>query len=444
MSLVPGMEHAKILIVGTVPYNKATTARAFEAYFHGWKRECLAQIFSNSKKPVKGHCEFLLQITDKRMLQRMFDKDIQVEQCFTYSQLEEAWTDYDKEVGTGLYQKLYQWGAKKTPLIYLARGLLWQKKHWCTEALNRWLDDFSPDCVFLSFSDDFFIPQIALYAAQRFRIPIVSSIGDDYYFNGRFSLSPLYHIYKSAYRRLIRKVFAHGGSAIYISDKIRDKYNGEFDLNGETVYLVSELERKPFSPIDQKHPVISYFGNIRQGRSDSLKEIGQALGKLSPDYYLHVYSGQADERTAELFADEPNVVFCGSIPYEQVAQKTRESDILVIVEGFQPENIRATRYSLSTKAADSLASGAQILVYGPEECGVVSYMQSTGSAMVCTDRNLLEESIRTLIEDVDLQKRYYETAGNITKRNHTLENSTAVFRSVVMKAMEAYDRSDCL
>ena len=41
----------KVLIVGTVPYNKATTARAFEAYFHGWDRSCLAQVFSNSKKP---------------------------------------------------------------------------------------------------------------------------------------------------------------------------------------------------------------------------------------------------------------------------------------------------------------------------------------------------------------------------------------------------------
>ena len=29
--------------------------------------------------------------------------------------------------------------------------------------MNKWLDEFKPECVFLSFSDDYFIPQIALY-----------------------------------------------------------------------------------------------------------------------------------------------------------------------------------------------------------------------------------------------------------------------------------------
>ena len=81
----------KVLIVGTVPYNKATTARAFEAYFHGWDRACLAQIFSNSKQPVKGHCGKLFQITDKRMLQRVFDKDVRTGKEYVYEDLAEAW-----------------------------------------------------------------------------------------------------------------------------------------------------------------------------------------------------------------------------------------------------------------------------------------------------------------------------------------------------------------
>ena len=145
----------KVLIVGTVPYNKATTARAFEAYFHGWDRKYLAQVFSNSKKPVKGHCEKLLQITDKRMLQRWFNPGIQVQKQFVYDELEEAWTDHDREVGQGLYNRLYEAGAKKSPFIYLARGVLWKRKFWCNDAFNQWLEEFQPECVFLSFSDDF-------------------------------------------------------------------------------------------------------------------------------------------------------------------------------------------------------------------------------------------------------------------------------------------------
>lgn len=428
----------RVLIVGTVPYNKATTARAFEAYFHGWERNCLAQVFSNSKKPVKGHCEHLLQITDKRMLQRWFNRNIQVEKTFVYEELEDAWTDRDREVGTGIYSKLYEAGTRKTPFIYLARGVLWQKKFWCNAVFNKWLDDFAPECVFLSFSDDFFIPQIALYVAERYNIPIVSSIGDDYYFNYRKSLSPLYHIYKCSYRKLIRKVFAHGGSSIYISDKIRDKYNSGFGLDGETVYLTSELERRPFRPINKEKPVISYFGNIGVGRNESLNEIGKALGRISADYKLRIYSGQQDPNRIRVFAGNPNVEFCGSIPYAQVVEKTAESDIVVIVEGFKKEDVDVTRYSLSTKAADSLASGAQILVYGSPECGVIEYMQSTNAAAVCTQPEELEQCIRNLIHDEECQKQYYNNAIEITKNHHNLESSTSVFQDVVEKAIENY------
>lgn len=432
----------KILIVGTVPYNKATTARAFDAYFNGWERDCLAQIFSNSKRPVKGHCQTLFQITDKRMLQRFLGKKVPTGKRFAYEELEEAWTDYDKEVGSGIYKKLYDRGAQKSPFIHLARGLLWRKKHWCTEELNRWLDDFRPECVFLAFSNDYFIPRIALYVAERYRIPIVSCIGDDYYFNGKFSLSPLYHLYKFTYRRLIRKVFAHGGSAIYISDKIRDKYNAAFGLDGQTVYLTSEVERRPFRKIDKEKTVVRYFGNVRQGRYLSLDDIGYALGEVNRNYRLEVYSAQNDPEIVGTFEKNPNVEFCGSIPYAEVLEKTAGSDILVIVESFRPEHINAVRYSLSTKAADSLASGAQILVYGSPECGVIEYMQNTNSAQVCTDRTKLPEMIRDLIENEDLQKQYYENAIAVSRRHHTLESSTRIFREVVEKAIKHYGQTN--
>lgn len=63
-----------------------------------------------------------------------------------------------------------------------------------------------------------------------------------------------------------------------------------------------------------------------------------------------------------------------------------ESDITVIVEGFEEKDINLSRYSLSTKAADALASGASILTYGSLESGIIEYMQSTDAAMVCTDK----------------------------------------------------------
>lgn len=48
--------HKRVLIVGTVPYNEDVNVKSVRSYFRFWEKENLAQIFSNAKAPVKGHC----------------------------------------------------------------------------------------------------------------------------------------------------------------------------------------------------------------------------------------------------------------------------------------------------------------------------------------------------------------------------------------------------
>jgi hypothetical protein len=170
----------RVLIVGTVPYNEKSTSRAFESYFCNWEKENLAQIFSNTKQPAKGHCGVLFQITDQRMVKRRFNHSLETGVIFNYEDLPVEWIDNSLEVGSSFFAKLYKLGTIKIPFVYLLRRFIWAKKYWYTDKLNKWLDEFKPQCVFLSFSDDFFIPQIALYVADKYNIPIVSSIGDDY------------------------------------------------------------------------------------------------------------------------------------------------------------------------------------------------------------------------------------------------------------------------
>ena len=428
--------HPRVLIVGTVPYNTKSTSRAFDAYFHYWEKENIAQIFSNTKKPCKGHCEMLFQITDHRVLQRWMGKKVDTGVIYHYDELDTEWKDNDLELGDAKAEAAYKFGGKHTPLTHLLRGILWRKRFWCTEKLNNWLDDFKPECVFLAFSDDYFIPQIAMYVAKRYNVPIVSCIGDDYYFNVEKTLNPIYHLYKSTYKKLIDKVLAWPGSAIYISDKIRDKYNSEFGLDGETVYLTSTVQRKPFSVINKDCPVITYFGNIGMGRNNSLNDIGYALGKINPEYMLEVYSNEKDEQVYSVFKDNQNVKYMGSVPYTQVQKRMEESDITVIVEGFEEKDINLSRYSLSTKAADALASGASILTYGSLESGIIEYMQSTDAAMVCTDKAKLVDSITKLISNQELQRKYYEQAIVMIREHHNLQASCKTSENVIAKAIQ--------
>lgn len=427
--------HPRLLIVGTVPYNVKSTSRAFDAYFHYWEKENIAQIFSNTKKPCKGHCATLFQITDYRILQKWLGKKVDTGIIYNYNDLNNEWLDNDLEVNNSKAETAYRIGAKHNSLTHLLRGILWRKRFWCTDKLNNWMDEFQPECIFLAFSDDYFIPTIALYAAKRYNIPIVSCIGDDYYFNVEKSLNPIYHLYKSSYKKLIDKVLSWPGSAIYISDKIRDKYNSEFNLDGETVYLTSTVQRKPFDIINIKNPIITYFGNIGMGRNNSLNEIGYALGEINPNYILEVYSNENNEEVYSIFDKNQNIKFMGSVPYNKVQKRMNESDITIIVEGFEEKDINLSRYSLSTKAADSLASGSSIFVYGSFESGIIEYMDSTNAAMVCTNKNELVSSLKELISNVELQKKYYDQAILITTKNHNLHSSCTTSERVISNAI---------
>lgn len=428
-------KHPRVLIVGTIPYNKNTSSRAFDAYFHNWEKENIRQVFSNTKTPVKGHCASLYQITDYRLLQRRLKKIKETGVIFNDQDLPDDWENNDLEVGSSVANKLYKSGSKKSPFKYLARKWLWKKKYWNTEQFRNWLDEFNPECVFLAFSDDFFIPEIALFVSERYQIPIMSCIGDDYYFNDRFSVSPLYYIYRAKYKKLIRSVFSKKGSAIYIGDKIKEKYNAEFGLNGQTIYLASDIERKPFEPIKANSPYVSYCGNIRLGRNKSLCLIADALKTVDPSYKLHVYSAEKNEEYIAPLKNNDSIVFHGAIPYREVVDVFGKSDIVVVVEGFDQCDVDITRYSLSTKAADSLASGAQILALGSLDCGVIEYLDSVGCVLVCTTPENLSSQIKHLLSDVELQKQNYDKAIQVYEENHNKEKNLSrcekMFRDLV-------------
>ncbi len=431
----------RILIVGTVPYDRQMTSRAFDSYFHNWEKENLAQIFSNPLEPLRGHCGTLFQITDKMMLSRRLKKSAQTGRIYNYDDLKNV-RESNNGSGNGLVGKLYKFGKRKFPINYLLRGLLWKKKYWCTDKLLKWADDFAPDCVFLAFSDDFFIPQIALFFAERYGVPIISCIGDDYYFNDRFSISPFYHLYRRRYKKLIDSVFAHGGSAAYIGDKIRDKYNNEFGLDGETVYLTSEVERQPFRPIRLDNPKILYCGNIRLGRNNSLIDIATVLSEINSNYKITVYSNETVDKYFRQLKDNRNIDYCGMVPYEKVMAETSDSDIVVVVEGFDKKDVNITRYSLSTKVADSLASGRLVLGYGSPECGAIEYLLNNNCGLTCTSIEELRLKLPSVLFDTSYQTQAYEISQRVSSNHHTLEKSNAVFEELVNKAIRNYDKAN--
>ena len=415
----------------TSPFNVSDSSRTLDAYFHFWDKECLAQIFSRNVIPSKGKSNTMYQITDSSLLKKWFHKDVSIGKIYNY---EDMVSENELKVisDTSTIKLGYKIGAKHSPLIEILRGILWREKYWKNARLIQWLDNYHPDCIVYNFSNHLFTQQIALFIANRYNIPIISIIGDDYYFNDRFSLNPFYLYFRYRFKKLTERIlFRQGSSAVYCNHKIRDKYNAFFHMNGRTVYFNSALERRSFKPIDKKNPRIVYFGGIRLGRNKALAEIANALGNIDSSYRLEVYTSECDASIYNVLKENPYVRYGGFIPYNLVRDKIKTSDIFIIAESFDEKDINFTRYSLSTKASDALASGVSIFSYGPVESGVIEYMKSTNASVVCTNQEKLSNDLLKLIEDVELQKRLYRQAVIITEKNHSVENTTKIFEQIV-------------
>lgn len=432
-------KNKRVLIVGTLPYRKDAPTRAFESYFSGWERDAIAQVFSNEAAPVKGHCGTLFQITDRMLLKKWFGEKRDIGTQYYYDSLSAEGTNHKNEAlnrkPKGIVDFLSKLGAKHTPSTHLARGVLWKRSFWANEKFCNWLDEFKPECVFLSFSDDFFILNIAQFVSRRFDIPIVTEIGDDYIFNDRKSLSPAYHLYRKMYKSKVHSLFEKNRYIAYISDKMEKQYNEYFRAFGKTVYLTSEIARRPFRQIDMKRPRIRYFGNVLLDRYQSIVDIANALKGINESYTIDVYGGNLSEDIRKAFDACENIVYHNPVPYSEVMRLTEESDILLLVEAFSKFNIQSTKYSLSTKVADSLKSGVNLFAYGSEECGLIDYMQRYDACVTCTSQSELKSMLEKLIEDVSLQRRFYSRSEQLTEEHHSIASSVKIVRGLIDSAI---------
>ena len=400
------MGHPRVIIIQTTPYSTNSSSRTLDTYFHYWERDKVQQIFSRNWKPQKGHCGELYQITDANLVKRWLHRLTETGKIYRYEELQEQGSS-EIIADNSVLAHGYKIGKSHTPSVELLRGLLWRKKYWCTEQFINWLDEYKPELVFYNFTYNLFLAKIAIFIAERYEIPIVTAVADDYYFNnihGFQSLSPTNLMFRALYKKLVRNLFAHKGSAVFGCDKIRDKYTEEFGIDGETIYYNSTVERRPFKPINPDSPVLVYFGNIRLGRNKALLDIAKALHDVCPNAIFKIFSNETESQYYEDLKEHPSVVWGGAIPYDKVKEEMAEADVYVVAESFSAEDINFTRYSLSTKAADGLMSGLTVLGYGSSESGVIAYLDSTKAAAVCTSTDNLKETILQIITDQILQR----------------------------------------
>ena len=145
----------RVIIIQTTPYSPNYSSRSLDSYFHFWDRNCVKQFFSRNLKPQRGHCSELFQITDSELLHCWLHRCADIGTIYKFDDLAELeFNSFIEE--NGLVANSYRIGRKHTPLIEIARGILWKKRYWCNSKFLTWLDNYNPEVVFFNFTNNLF------------------------------------------------------------------------------------------------------------------------------------------------------------------------------------------------------------------------------------------------------------------------------------------------
>lgn len=414
----------KVLLISHNPMNmEDNNGRTLATLFGGFEKGAVAQLYLHSGLTHTDFCDRYFCITD-------FDVLRSITRLKKPGRVVENGEVRPQQVSENAVYDRY---SKKTPLVQLARDLVWGLGTWKTKELKDWLTDFGPDVIFFYASDCVFSQKLARWVKQFLDVPMAIYWVDDFYLKFQGTRNPFSAITQAQLKRIETDNIRHAENACIVP-AMADAYQKVFGVPFSTIYNTSA--NATYGPKCHTKPLqLSYLGNISLGRYRSLVTIGRIISERGLPMELHVYSAERRKDLLDGISNRAGVHFHGAVDYAAVQRIMEQSDALLHVEDFSPDHVDACRFSLSTKIADSLHSNRCLLCYGPAEVASMDYLKRENCALMAHD----EEGLAALLERICAEPSLLDdTAGRalaVAEKNHTPAGNHRAVSALLERAM---------
>ncbi|MBP3926640.1 MAG: hypothetical protein J6D13_05600, partial [Clostridium sp.] len=332
--------------------------------------------------------------------------------------------------------KVYQMGEKRTAFIYAARNLLWKLSRWDTPRLWKWVDDFSPDVIFFASGDYGFLYDIARKIAEHVNKPLVVSCVDDYYLHNRNADSLLGRLQHQLFLKKVHKTMARAARIFTICESLKGAYDALLKKPCSVLYTAASAEMQTADTAGSGQ--ISFLGNLNLGRAEQLAMMGRAMKKHKG--WIDVYSRERNPEYLKGLTEENGIRFHGAVSAQEVLKIITSSKAVIHTESFAPEFRDITRYSISTKIADSLMCGPCIIAFGPEGIVSIDYLKENRAAYVISDPADLEPGLLRILSDEALRQEIVSNARTLAEKNHYPRTNPANVRRWLEEVCEAWEK----
>lgn len=421
----------KVLLISHNPISTVTNmGKTFLSLFESFEKDELCQLYIYPSYPNVDKCSSYYRVTDKEILKsyipfKKAGSEVSSDKITASNKAYEIASD----------ESLYRNVKNKSALRRILRDAMWSMSEWYNSDLKAWLEKEKPTCIFVAPGVAKFIHKIALKISKELSIPIITYICDEYYFveEPKEALDKLrLKLLKKAYDRLIQ----NSKKLVVISKELEKEYFDCFKkdtvlaMTGATVSVCIEDYE------DKEPDSISYFGNIRCQRFISLSEIGKALDAINEEknknYVLKIFTAEKDESILKTFDGIKSIKLCGYLSGEAFEREFKSSSLLLHTEAFDKTSIDRVKHSVSTKIADSLASGIPLIAYGPEEVSSIKHLQRNGCAILVTEKGKLKNTLLRAFSDRALRENAVANAYETAQKYHVSEKTSEAIKEIAL------------
>lgn len=400
--------------------------KTFLSLFSAFKKEELCQLYVYPSFPNVDAVNSCYRITDRDAVKAIVPG---LRTGGEVSAHEYTGNMIENKIDGMLYAKKSNDSAFKR----IARDIVWKCSNWYSRELREWLNREAPDCIFLAPGYAGFIYDVALKIADARHIPIITYICDDYYVTDTAN-TWLVRYQQSFLRKKIYQTMKQSRLMIAISEEIKTKYIKEFAV--DCTLIMTGANAGMFDCVTYQRPFkkFSYFGNIVLNRKESLVDIGKVLDEINlergTDYQLNIYTRRAESSE---FKGIKSIRICGFVTGEAFTKAFAEADCLVHVESFDKEMVDLVSGSISTKIADSLASGIPMLSYAPSGIASVEHLRRNNCAFIVDNYDCLKNTICQILDDDEKRRQISQNAIRTAEKYHASDKNSEYLKTLIKK-----------
>lgn len=424
--------YPKVLVVSINAWRDNSGINTLTGILSALHKERVAQIYMRAALPSTSVCEKFFQISEEKMIHSVLKRRVKTGREVKNQSVKNITGDEEKE------KKRYNRKRRVPTVLYSwGREFIWKFGSWKTKELDFFIDEYSPDVLFIPIYPTIYMGRIQKYIMQRTNKPVVSYIADDNYSYLACKKDPLSLLHRYFLRKDVKYIIEHSNQVFVISPKQKEEYDQLFNINSQILTKGLDYSQICYQEKPTHFPIkMIYTGKLIIGRWKSLALIADALELINKEekkIELEIYTTDFITEKQNVALNKNGAQIKGALTQQQVRKVQQEADILVFVESLDKKYRNTARLSFSTKITDYLLSGKCIFAIGSKEIAPIDYFIRYNSAITAVSKEEVLKKLQMIVEHPDLIVKYGRKGFECGKKHHERSKMDKLFVETIIE-----------